>query len=306
MPVDLVACAQFMRGQGGGGTPATTRPVCSSPMRQGRRARAHTEAASASRTDMHTDVAGEGEQAEQASTQAMSDAQNTGEGEEEEEEEPHCRYCFMGADEADKGKLCSPCACSGSQAFVHLQCLQRWQSSTLLAAASNEVSGGGQRHNHQPSRVSGFFLAPLNLCGRGKIRWGISSMPRAAPCARRRTPRHCRSARACWGSCARAVTSWRGCCSQVRPSACRILPVDIMQCRCTSLLRCFCCFRAFTVVALRLPGCVGGGEDGVSRLGTDGWGGRECAQALCWWRHRSWATWTWTRWTCRRGCACSS
>lgn len=77
---------------------------------------------------------------EQASTQAMSDTQNTQDGE-EEEEEPHCRYCFMGADEADKGALCSPCACSGSQAFVHLQCLQRWQSSTLLAAASNEVCG---------------------------------------------------------------------------------------------------------------------------------------------------------------------
>jgi hypothetical protein len=59
--------------------------------------------------------------------------------EEEEEEEEHCRYCFMGA-EADKGELCSPCLCSGSMKCVHLQCLQRWQSSTLLAAASREVS----------------------------------------------------------------------------------------------------------------------------------------------------------------------
>jgi hypothetical protein len=94
---------------------------------------AHTEAASASRTSMHADHTGDGEG---------------------EEEEPHCRYCFMGADEADKGALCSPCACSGSQAFVHLQCLQRWQSSTLLAAASNEVCGGsGAAIGHNPNHV---------------------------------------------------------------------------------------------------------------------------------------------------------
>ena len=45
--------------------------------------------------------------------------------EEEEEEEPgQCRFCFTGS---ECGSLVAPCACSGSQRFVHKRCLRQWQ-----------------------------------------------------------------------------------------------------------------------------------------------------------------------------------
>eukprot|EP00746_Dinoflagellata_sp_MGD_P042365 gnl/MRDRNA2_/MRDRNA2_20273_c0_seq1.p1 gnl/MRDRNA2_/MRDRNA2_20273_c0~~gnl/MRDRNA2_/MRDRNA2_20273_c0_seq1.p1 ORF type:complete len:169 (+),score=21.01 gnl/MRDRNA2_/MRDRNA2_20273_c0_seq1:87-593(+) len=37
-----------------------------------------------------------------------------------------CRYCFE-----EGGQLISPCACAGSQKFVHFECLLRWQRSLL-------------------------------------------------------------------------------------------------------------------------------------------------------------------------------
>jgi len=50
------------------------------------------------------------------------------EGEEEEEEETEepgqCRFCFTGS---ECGSLVAPCACSGSQRFVHKRCLRQWQ-----------------------------------------------------------------------------------------------------------------------------------------------------------------------------------
>ena len=54
------------------------------------------------------------------------------------EEEPNiCRFCFEGE---DCGELIEPCSCSGSQRFVHVQCLRRWQAHQILAAASRRTA----------------------------------------------------------------------------------------------------------------------------------------------------------------------
>ena len=45
-----------------------------------------------------------------------------------------CRFCFDG-DEKDS-ELIAPCKCSGSQKYVHRDCLKRWQAHQVLAAAS--------------------------------------------------------------------------------------------------------------------------------------------------------------------------
>ena len=45
-------------------------------------------------------------------------------------EAPSCRFCFEGP---AFGALISPCACSGTQAHVHIKCLRRWQRTTRLA-----------------------------------------------------------------------------------------------------------------------------------------------------------------------------
>ena len=51
-----------------------------------------------------------------------------GAGEEEEEEttESACRFCF-----GTEGHLVSPCACQGTNEWVHFECLRKWQKSVL-------------------------------------------------------------------------------------------------------------------------------------------------------------------------------
>ena len=44
-------------------------------------------------------------------------------GVEEDERTRTCRFCFMGS---ECGTLIEPCACAGSQRFVHEKCLRRW------------------------------------------------------------------------------------------------------------------------------------------------------------------------------------
>lgn len=51
-----------------------------------------------------------------------------------------CRFCFDG-ESAEAGNLVTPCKCSGSLKYVHLSCLQRWQSQQLLSAASSREMG---------------------------------------------------------------------------------------------------------------------------------------------------------------------
>mmetsp|Transcript_30046 Transcript_30046/g.54775 ORF Transcript_30046/g.54775 Transcript_30046/m.54775 type:complete len:430 (-) Transcript_30046:81-1370(-) len=45
-----------------------------------------------------------------------------------------CRICFDGSAE---GELVSPCDCVGSQKYVHLSCLRRWQRSVQLGAPNH-------------------------------------------------------------------------------------------------------------------------------------------------------------------------
>lgn len=47
-----------------------------------------------------------------------------------------CRVCFE--DCVDKLELVSPCACTGTQRFVHLRCLRRWQDSVQKRNAADE------------------------------------------------------------------------------------------------------------------------------------------------------------------------
>ena len=46
----------------------------------------------------------------------------------ESDEAPRCRICFDGASEED-GDLIEPCACRGTQRYIHKSCLVRWQAS---------------------------------------------------------------------------------------------------------------------------------------------------------------------------------
>lgn len=47
-------------------------------------------------------------------------------------EERQCRYCLADDDDNDN-RLVSPCECKGGQKWVHLECLRRWQRSSMVA-----------------------------------------------------------------------------------------------------------------------------------------------------------------------------
>jgi len=50
-----------------------------------------------------------------------------------------CRFCFDSG--SDEGRLIAPCACSGSQTWVHEVCLRKWQKAKAYS------SRGGPRHD---------------------------------------------------------------------------------------------------------------------------------------------------------------
>ena len=48
-----------------------------------------------------------------------------------EEDERKCRICFE-EEEEEGNSLISPCACQGSQRYVHEKCLREWQRSVIM------------------------------------------------------------------------------------------------------------------------------------------------------------------------------
>ena len=44
-----------------------------------------------------------------------------------------CRFCFDGGGGEAEGKLIAPCACTGTQEFVHVLCLRKWQRASQLS-----------------------------------------------------------------------------------------------------------------------------------------------------------------------------
>ena len=63
---------------------------------------------------------------------------------EETEETPVCRFCFEEADVTARGRarggnLITPCACRGSQAYIHARCLRAWQNTATDGALRCQV-----------------------------------------------------------------------------------------------------------------------------------------------------------------------
>ncbi|KAJ9095712.1 hypothetical protein QFC21_005584 [Naganishia friedmannii] len=72
------------------------------------------------------------------------------------EEERQCRICFGGTDEeADCGRLISPCLCSGSMRHVHVGCLQQWRGTGRNRKAFMECSACGFRYRLRRTRILG-------------------------------------------------------------------------------------------------------------------------------------------------------
>ena len=85
-------------------------------------------------------------------------------------EAPLCRFCFEGP---AFGALISPCACSGTQAHVHIKCLRRWQRTTR--------SADGGRTCQVCRRM--FLAPPLSFYERSARAAWHAAQARAAPFA---------------------------------------------------------------------------------------------------------------------------
>ena len=85
-------------------------------------------------------------------------------------EAPSCRFCFEGP---AFGALISPCACSGTQAHVHIKCLRRWQRTTR--------SADGGRTCQVCRRM--FLAPPLSFYERSARAAWRAARARAAPFA---------------------------------------------------------------------------------------------------------------------------
>jgi hypothetical protein len=53
----------------------------------------------------------------------------------QQQQQPQCRFCFG----TDIDGMCSPCRCSGSAGFVHLQCLRHWQMVSMRNSGTQET-----------------------------------------------------------------------------------------------------------------------------------------------------------------------
>ena len=73
-----------------------------------------------------------------------------------ESEESQCRICFGGVeDQADCGRLISPCLCSGSMRYVHVGCIQQWRGTGRNKKAFMECTQCGFRYRLRRTRILG-------------------------------------------------------------------------------------------------------------------------------------------------------
>ena len=77
--------------------------------------------------------------------------------EEEEEEERMCRYCL---DDEEHEDLISPCACSGGQKYVHLNCLRRWQRMVLVSQPTHPAFYEDDIRHHKCNVCLGEYTCP--------------------------------------------------------------------------------------------------------------------------------------------------
>lgn len=69
-----------------------------------------------------------------------------------------CRFCFDGSPES--GALISPCKCKGSQAFVHLSCLRRWQRMVLVSQPTHPAFQRDDVRHHECNVCKAEFTCP--------------------------------------------------------------------------------------------------------------------------------------------------
>ncbi|KAG8742645.1 hypothetical protein FRC10_001128 [Ceratobasidium sp. 414] len=76
-------------------------------------------------------------------------------------EEKQCRICFAGAEEeAELGRLISPCLCRGSIRYVHVSCLKQWRVMSQSSSAFWSCPQCGFRYALARTRALGLATSP--------------------------------------------------------------------------------------------------------------------------------------------------
>ena len=74
-------------------------------------------------------------------------------------EERQCRICLGGvADEAELGRLFSPCRCKGTMRYVHVECLNRWRSAATKKESYFQCDQCKYQYNFQRTRWAGLLV----------------------------------------------------------------------------------------------------------------------------------------------------
>ena len=147
---------------------ARIRRACTATVRGGAGLGAAAAAAAAKTAAEGCDADGEGGKSDDSDEDALKSRKNGGdaagaagpagktsetttttdeeaEAEAEETETPVCRFCFEEADVTPRGRaarggnLITPCACRGSQAYIHARCLRAWQNTATDGATRCHV-----------------------------------------------------------------------------------------------------------------------------------------------------------------------
>lgn len=79
-------------------------------------------------------------------------------------EEKQCRICLAGAEEeAELGRLISPCLCRGSIRYVHVNCLKQWRTLSQSRSAFWSCPQCGFRYALARTRALGLATSPVIL-----------------------------------------------------------------------------------------------------------------------------------------------
>lgn len=77
----------------------------------------------------------------------------------DDDDEPLCRICFLDAsasiEEPSLGRLIQPCLCRGTQARVHVGCLQRWRRTSASRASFWKCDQCGFRYQLRRTKIAG-------------------------------------------------------------------------------------------------------------------------------------------------------
>lgn len=88
-------------------------------------------AALSTETGENSDIGGRNRR--RRTQQANNSNTTSSSGTSDQDDEPQCRICQAKQSECPEMKLFRPCKCSGSQAFVHMECLNQWRATSESA-----------------------------------------------------------------------------------------------------------------------------------------------------------------------------